>query len=280
VVETVAATTSATVTLLKHRLDPDTLSELAARGLERGEIGVVNLSFGAHMPFDGLEAVPQTSAFLLRERKGGPVVGRGAITFALRRATNIHRQSQPVDKLARVRLKGHRPACLWFTGLSGSGKSTVTGLVDKALNARGKHTYILDGDNIRHGLNRDLGFTDVDRVENIRRVAEVSRLFVDAGLITLVSFISPFRAERALARSLLSDGEFIEVFVDTPLAVCEARDAKGLYRKARSGALKNFTGIDSPYEAPEQAELHLDGTKAADDLVEQVLSALRSRDVI
>ena len=278
--ETVAARTSATVTLLKHRLDPDTLAELAARGLERGDIGVVNLSFGGAIPFDGVETSPETSAFLLRETEGGPVIARGAIHFALRRATNIHRQALSVDKAARARLKGQKPVCLWFTGLSGSGKSTLATMIDKQLHARGKHTYTLDGDNVRHGLNRDLGFTDADRVENIRRVAEVTKLFVDAGLIALVSFISPFRAERALARKLLPAGEFLEVFVDTPIAVCESRDPKGLYKKARAGQLKNFTGIDSPYEPPETAELHLDGTKPAETLVAEIIAALEARGII
>jgi bifunctional enzyme CysN/CysC len=209
------------------------------------------------------------------------VLGFGRIDFTLRRATNIHWQALAVDKLARAHLKGQRPCCLWFTGLSGSGKSTLASLLEKRLNSLGRHTYTLDGDNVRHGLNRDLGFTEADRVENIRRVAEVAKLFVDAGLIVMVSFISPFRAERELARALHTDGEFIEIHVDTPIEVCERRDPKGLYRKARAGQLKNFTGIDSPYEAPERPELRLDSGEAAPGaLVEQVLRELARRGMI
>ncbi len=180
------------------------------------------------------------------------------IDFGLRRATNVHWQALDVDKKARAGQKGQKPAVLWFTGLSGSGKSTIANLVERALFAEGRHTYLLDGDNVRHGLNRDLGFTDADRVENIRRVGEAARLFVDAGLIVLTAFISPFRSERRMARELVGAGEFIEVFVDTPIEVCMQRDPKGLYQKAKAGTIKNFTGIDSPYEAPEQAELHIE----------------------
>ncbi|MGD9829780.1 MAG: adenylyl-sulfate kinase, partial [Hyphomicrobiaceae bacterium] len=228
--------------------------------------------------FDPADENPATSRFELADRLTGEIVGLGYIDFPLRRATNIHWQALAVDKPARAKLKDQQPCCLWFTGLSGSGKSTVASLLEKRLHALGRHTYTLDGDNVRHGLCRDLGFTDADRVENIRRVAEVARLFVEAGLIVMVSFISPFRAERQLARDLFPAGEFVEIFVDAPLEVCEARDPKGLYRKARSGALKNFTGIDSAYEAPVSPELRLDAaSQPAEALVEHVLDELRGR---
>ena len=214
--------------------------------------------------------------FILIDRFTNATVGAGMIAFGLRRATNVHWQALDVNKAARARLKGQRPAMLWFTGLSGSGKSTIANLVEKALAAEGRHTYMLDGDNVRHGLNRDLGFTDADRVENIRRVGETARLFLDAGLIVLVSFISPFRSERRMARELAGTGEFIEIFVDTPLQVCMTRDPKGLYEKARLGAIKNFTGIDSPYEAPEQAELTIKTVEAPAEIqAERVLAYLR-----
>ena len=204
------------------------------------------------------------------------MVGAGLIAFPLRRATNIHWQALAVDKSARAELKGQQPCCLWFTGLSGSGKSTVASLLEKRLHALGRHTYTLDGDNVRHGLNRDLGFTEADRAENIRRVAEVARLMVDAGLIVIVAFISPFRAERQAARSLFADGEFVEVFVDTPIDECERRDPKGLYAKARSGALPNFTGIDSPYERPQSPDIHLPTAgRSPADCAEQVFARLR-----
>ena len=203
------------------------------------------------------------------------------IHFALRRAHNIHWQALDVTRARRAASKGQKPAVLWFTGLSGSGKSTIANLVEKKLAALGRHTYLLDGDNVRHGLNRDLGFTDADRVENIRRVGEVARLMADAGLITLVSFISPFRAERRMARDLMPDGEFFEVFVDTPLAEAERRDVKGLYKKARAGELKNFTGIDSPYETPENPELHIDTTKlSAEAAAEAIVQALEARGLL
>jgi bifunctional enzyme CysN/CysC len=211
--------------------------------------------------------------FILIDRMSNRTVGAGMIHFALRRSQNVHWQALDVDRAARATLKGHRGRVIWFTGLSGSGKSTIANMVEKKLHAMGRHTYLLDGDNVRHGLNRDLGFTDEDRVENIRRVAEVAKLMADAGLIVLVSFISPFRAERALARNLMPEGDFVEVFVDTPLAVAEARDVKGLYAKARAGELKNFTGIDSPYEAPETSEIRIDTTALSAEAAAEFVTA-------
>jgi bifunctional enzyme CysN/CysC len=213
--------------------------------------------------------------FILIDRQSNATVAAGTLDFALRRAGNIHWQAMTVDKAARAGLKGQRPRCLWFTGLSGSGKSTIANRVEQQLLASHHHTYALDGDNIRHGLNKDLGFTEADRVENIRRVAEVAKLMVDAGLIVLVSFISPYRSERDMARRMFADGEFLEVFVDTPLELCEQRDVKGLYAKARAGQLPNFTGISSPYEAPEHPELHLHTADTGlDELVQMVLKKI------
>ena len=222
------------------------------------EIGACNISFDRPVPFDPYTDNRDTGAFILIDRLTNSTVGAGLIQHALRRSDNIHWQAVDVDHSARSRLNGHAPCVVWLTGLSGSGKSTIANQVERDLHALGCHTYLLDGDNVRHGLGRDLGFTPADRVENIRRVAEVSRLMVDAGLIVLVSLISPFRADRAAARELLGDGRFCEVFVDTPLEVAEARDPKGLYLKARQGKLANFTGIDSPYEAPDAPEVHID----------------------
>ncbi|MFQ5565981.1 MAG: adenylyl-sulfate kinase, partial [Paracoccaceae bacterium] len=216
--------------------------------------------------------------FILIDRLSNETVGMGLLHFALRRASNIHRQAMVIDKTARAEQKNQKPAILWFTGLSGAGKSTIADLVGQKLHALNRHTATLDGDNVRHGLNRDLGFTDVDRVENIRRIAEVSKLMVEAGLIVLTSFISPFRAERRMARSIVEKGEFIEVFVDTPLEVAEERDAKGLYKKARAGEIKNFTGIDSPYEAPRAAEIVIDTTRAsAEEAADQIVAWLEER---
>jgi bifunctional enzyme CysN/CysC len=231
--------------------------------------------------FDAYEDNAETGSFILIDRFTNATVAAGMIEFGLRRATNVQWQELFIDKSSRAEIKGQRPCVLWFTGLSGSGKSTIANTLEKRLHSLGRHTYMLDGDNVRHGLNKDLGFTDADRVENIRRVAEAARLFVDAGLIVMVSFISPFRSERNMARELVGDGEFIEIFVDTPLEVCEARDPKGLYRKARAGLIRNFTGIDSSYEPPDQAELSLrtsDTTPEA--LVELVLDELRRRHVV
>jgi bifunctional enzyme CysN/CysC len=252
---------SATITEPKYKVNVNTLEHLAAKKLELNEIGVCNLSLDQAIAFDPYKECRETGAFILIDRLSNATVGAGMIHFALRRSQNIHWQALDVNRQSRAGIKGQRPAVLWLTGLSGSGKSTIANLVEKKLHALGKHTYLLDGDNVRHGLNRDLGFTDADRVENIRRVAEVSKLMVDAGLIVLVSFISPFRAERRMARALFQPGEFHEVHVDTPIAIAESRDPKGLYKKARRGELKNFTGIDSPYEAPENPEIYVDTTQ-------------------
>ncbi|HUZ13231.1 MAG TPA: sulfate adenylyltransferase subunit CysN [Caulobacteraceae bacterium] len=254
---------SATITEPKYKINVNTLEHLAAKQLELNEIGVCNISLDQVVAFDPYEASHDTGGFILIDRISNATVGAGMIRYALRRAQNIHWQALDVTKATRAAAKEQRPAVLWFTGLSGAGKSTIANLVEKKLLAMGRHTYLLDGDNVRHGLNRDLGFTDADRVENIRRVAEVARLMADAGLIVLVSFISPFRSERRMARELMAPGEFLEVFVDTPLEVAEQRDVKGLYAKARRGELKHFTGIDSPYEAPEHPEIRVDTTVLA-----------------
>jgi bifunctional enzyme CysN/CysC len=264
------------ITTPKYKVNVNTLEHLAAKQLELNEIGVCNLSFDRAIPFDPYTENRETGGFIIIDKLSNDTVGAGLLNFALRRAENIHWQALDVNKAARSSLKGQRACVLWFTGLSGAGKSTIANLVEKRLHALGRHTYTLDGDNVRHGLNKDLGFTDADRVENIRRVAEVSKLMVDAGLIVLVSFISPFRSERRLARELMQPGEFLEVFVDTPLAEAERRDVKGLYRKARRGELKNFTGIDSPYEAPEHPEIHLQTVLSSpEEAAEQILGQLR-----
>ncbi len=248
----------ASITAIKYQVDVKLGSHLAARSLSMNEIGVVNISTDRPVPFERYNRSRSLGSFILVDRISNMTVGAGMIDFSLRRASNIHWQAVDVNKESRGKHLLQKPACLWFTGLSGSGKSTIANLLEKRLFAAGKHTYLLDGDNIRHGLNRDLGFTEADRVENIRRVTEVAKLLVDAGLIVIVSFISPYRAERRVARSQFAPGEFVEVFVDTPLEECERRDPKGLYRKARSGDLINFTGIDSDYEPPESPELRLD----------------------
>ena len=272
---------NATVTEPKYRVHVNTLEHLAAKQLELNEIGVVNLSLDRAVAFDPYKENRETGGFILIDRISNATVGAGMLHFALRRAHNIHLQHVDVHKAARADLKGQRPCVVWFTGLSGAGKSTIANLVEKRLHAMGRHTYLLDGDNVRHGLNRDLGFTGADRVENIRRIAEVARMMVDAGLIVITAFISPFRAERAMARARVDDGEFIEVHVDTPLAVAESRDAKGLYKKARRGELKNFTGIDSPYEAPEHAELRIDTTDvSAEEAAERVVRLLQARGLV
>ena len=255
-----AQTVAATITEPKYRVQVNTLEHIAAKRLELNEIGVCNLSLDRAIPFEAYATNRDLGGFILIDRLSNRTVGAGMLHFALRRADNIHWQATDIHKAARAAQKGQKGRVVWFTGLSGAGKSTIANLVEKRLHALGRHTYLLDGDNVRHGLNKDLGFTEEDRVENIRRVAEVSKLMVDAGLIVLTAFISPFRAERRMAREMLEDGEFVEVYVETPLAVAEQRDVKGLYKKARAGDLKNFTGIDSPYEAPENAELTVDTT--------------------
>jgi len=252
-----ACTATASVSEIKYQVNVNTLEHLAAKKLELNEIGVCNLTASSPIPFDPYHQNRKTGGFILIDRFTNATVGAGMIHFALRRAHNIHLQHFDVSKGVRSESKQQKPCVLWFTGLSGAGKSTIANLVEKKLVLRGCHTYLLDGDNVRHGLNKDLGFSDEDRVENIRRVAEVAKLMVDAGLIVLTAFISPFRSERRMARALMQEGEFLEVFVDTPLEVAEKRDVKGLYKKARRGELKNFTGIDSPYEAPESPEIHL-----------------------
>jgi len=233
----------------------NTLDHLAGRTLALNEVGYCNFSLSQPLAFDPYRANRDTGGFILIDRFTNATVGAGMIDFSLMRATNVHWQALDVNKTARAAMKGQKPVVLWFTGLSGSGKSTIANLVEKSLAAEGKHTYLLDGDNVRHGLNKDLGFTDADRVENIRRIGEAARLFVDAGLIVLTAFISPFRSERRMARELMDEGEFLEVFVDTPIEVCMQRDPKGLYEKAKAGKIRNFTGIDSPYEPPEKPEM-------------------------
>ncbi|MCO5397401.1 sulfate adenylyltransferase subunit CysN [Ralstonia soli] len=269
-------TVGVTVAQPKYKVNVNTLEHLAARTLELNEIGVCNLHLDQPAVFESYAKNRDLGGFIMIDRLTNNTVGAGMLHFALRRAQNVHWQAIDVDRHAHAALKHQVPRIVWFTGLSGAGKSTVANLVEKRLHALGHHTYLLDGDNVRHGLNKDLGFSEADRVENIRRVAEVSRLMLDAGLIVLVSFISPFRSEREMARALVSEGEFIEVFVDTPLAVAEERDPKGLYRKARRGELKNFTGIDSPYEPPEQPELRIDTTaETAEQAAERIVAWLR-----
>ena len=254
-------TRTAQISALKYRVNVNTLEHLATKTLELNDVGTCNLSLDHPVSFDPYQDNRHTGSFILIDRFSNATIAAGMIDFALRRAENIHWQSVAIHKAARADLKGQKPFILWFTGLSGAGKSSIANIVEKKLHSLGKHTYLLDGDNVRHGLNRDLGFTDVDRVENIRRVAETAKLMVDAGMIVLVSFISPFRSEREMARSMVEDGEFLEVFIDTSIEECERRDVKGLYKKARAGELKNFTGIDSPYERPEDAELIIHGAK-------------------
>ncbi len=246
----------------KYAIDVNSLDHLAAKTLELNAIGVCNLTLDRAVAFDAYEDNRDMGGFIVIDRYTNQTVGAGLLHFALRRSQNIHWQAVEVDKQARVRQNGHKPCVLWLTGLSGSGKSTIANIVERQLHALGARTYLLDGDNVRHGLSKDLGFTDADRVENIRRIGEVARLMVDAGLIVITAFISPFRSERRLARGMVDDGEFVEIFVDTPLEVVEQRDVKGLYRKARRGELKNFTGIDSPYEVPETPELHIETLRA------------------
>lgn len=265
---------TASITMIKYREGVEG-AHLAARTLGKDETGVVNLSTSRPVVFEPYAKGAALGSFTLVDKLTREAVAEGTIDFALRRASNIHWQAVTLDKARRAALLQQHPRCIWFTGLPASGKSTIANLLEKRLHAEGRHTYLLDGDNVRHGLSRDLGFTEGDRVENIRRVAEVARLMVDAGLVVIVSFISPFRADRRMARSLFDEGEFLEVFVDTPLEECERRDPKGLYARARRGEVKNFTGIDSAYEAPEAAELHVRTTGAsAEDCVREILARL------
>ncbi|MBO6758653.1 MAG: sulfate adenylyltransferase subunit CysN [Roseibium sp.] len=276
-----AKTVTATVTEIKHKINVNTFEHMAGKTLDLNEIAFCNLATAAPVAFDPYEVNKATGSFILIDRLTNATVGAGLVWFALRRATNIHWQALDIDRQARADKLGQTPAVLWFTGLSGSGKSTIASIVEKKLHLEGRHTYTLDGDNVRHGLNKDLGFTDADRVENIRRVGEVARLMTDAGLITLVSFISPFRSERQMARELMGDGEFIEIFVDTPIEECKTRDPKGLYAKAERGEIKNFTGIDSPYEAPEYPEIHLNNVgRDPEDVADEVIGYLKDKGMI
>ena len=273
-----ARTVAVQVTGIDHRVDVNTLETTPASSLSLNEIGEVKLRLDQIVPYDPYDVNIDTGGFILIDRVTNATIAAGMLRSAERRADNIHWHAQSVDKVSRARMKGQRPAVLWLTGLSGSGKSTLANRIEQRLQAEGRHTYILDGDNVRHGLNKDLGFSESDRVENIRRVAEVAKLMADAGLIVLVAFISPFRADRDLARGLMADGEFIEVYVDAPLSVAESRDPKGLYKKARAGELKNFTGIDSPYEAPLNPEVHIDTTTTSpDEAAERIMRLIQQR---
>lgn len=276
-----AKTVSATVAAPKYKINVNTLEHLASKTLELNEIGVCTLTLDQPIAFDAYVQNRDMGGFILIDRISNSTMAAGLLHFALRRSQNIHWQAIEIDKRAHAALKGQQPAVLWFTGLSGAGKSTIANLVEKKLHALGRHSYLLDGDNVRHGLNKDLGFTDADRVENIRRVSEVAKLMLDAGLIVLVSFISPFRAERRMARALLQADAFCEVYVDTPIAEAERRDPKGLYKKARRGDLKNFTGIDSPYEVPENPEIHIDTSVcSSEDAAECIVAYLMAKNVL
>lgn len=273
-----AKTVTATVLDLKFGIDVNTIQDKPAKTLGLNDFGVITLGLDQPIAFDPYDINRETGGFILIDRMTNNTVGLGLIDFALRRAGNIHWQALDVDREALAKQKEQKPAVLWFTGLSGSGKSTIANALQQKLFGLGKHTFVLDGDNVRHGLNRDLGFTDVDRVENIRRVSNVAKLMSDAGLITLVSFISPFRSERRMARNMMTDGEFVEVFVDTPLEVAEQRDVKGLYKRARAGEIKNFTGLDSPYEAPEDPEIQINTVEmTAEEAADQILNWMRER---
>jgi bifunctional enzyme CysN/CysC len=266
-----ARTVNARVMSIKHKVDVNSQAKLAARHLELNEVGYCTLGLDDEIAFEPYESNRTLGGFILIDRQSNATVACGMLDFALTRSANVHWQQVDIDKTVRATSKGQQPTCLWFTGLSGAGKSTIANLVERKLHALGYHTYLLDGDNVRHGINKDLGFTPEDRVENIRRIAEVAHLMVDAGLIVLVSAISPYRSERRSARELFAEGEFMEVFVDAPLAICEERDPKGLYRKARAGEIRNFTGIDAPYERPESPDVHLltEGRRA-EQMAEQV----------
>jgi bifunctional enzyme CysN/CysC len=276
-----AKTVTATVAPLKHKINVNTLEHVAANKLELNEIGVVDLELDRPIAFDGYESNRDTGGFILIDRMTNTTVGAGMLRFALRRSQNVHWQAVDVNKQSHASIKSQKPCVLWFTGFSGAGKSTIANMVEKKLFSEGRHTYLLDGDNVRHGLNKDLGFTDEARVENIRRVSEVAKLMVDAGLIVITAFISPFRSERQSARALMEGGEFVEVFIDTPMAVAEKRDPKGLYKKARSGQLANFTGIDSLYEAPQSPEIRIDTTAMTPQAAaERIVAVLREKGLL
>jgi len=280
-VKTGASTVGGSISKPKYVVEVNTLDRLVAKTLNVNEVGVCTLTLDRAIAFDPYADNRDMGSFIVIDRLSNHTIAAGTIHFALRRSQNIHWQALEVDKAARARLNGHKPCVLWFTGLSGSGKSTIANLVERKLHALGVRTYLLDGDNVRHGLNKDLGFTAPDRIENIRRIGEVAKLMVDAGLIVLTAFISPFRSERKLARDMVGADEFVEIFVDTSLAVVEARDPKGLYKKARRGELKNFTGIDSPYEAPDAPELHLETEKLnAEAAADSIVAELRARGVL
>ncbi|HEY4775837.1 MAG TPA: adenylyl-sulfate kinase, partial [Xanthobacteraceae bacterium] len=274
-------TVPASITAIKYKIDVNTRDHLAAETLALNDIAFCNVSTGSPVAFDPYAENRRTGSFILIDRFTNHTVGAGMVTFGLRRGTNIHWQPLLIGKAARATLKHQKPVVLWFTGLSGAGKSTVADIVEQRLHGAGHHTMILDGDNVRHGLNRDLGFTEADRVENIRRAGEVAKLMVDSGLIVLCSFISPYRAEREMVRGLVAPDEFVEVFVDTPIEDCMRRDPKGLYAKAKAGKLKNFTGFDAPYEIPEQPEIRLQTVgRSPEQLAEDVLHALQARGIV
>ncbi len=267
---------TATIHSPKYQINVNSMERLAAKTLSLNAIGVANLSTDKALVFEAYEKSRELGGFILIDKISNATVAAGILHFALRRSSNVHWQALDVDRDAHARLKHQRPRLLWFTGLSGAGKSSIANLVQKKLHALGKHSFLLDGDNIRHGLNKDLGFTDADRVENIRRIGEVAKLMTDAGLIVLTAFISPFRAERRMVREMTLPGEFVEIYIETPLEVAEQRDVKGLYKKARAGQLTNFTGIDSPYEPPEHAEIRINTLQtsaetAADEIVAYVM---------
>jgi len=263
---------------IKYKVDVNTQAKLAARHLELNEVGYCTIGLDGDIAFESFAINPTLGGFILIDRQSHATVACGMLDYALGRSTNVQWQHLDIDKRVRGGSKGQRPLCLWFTGLSGAGKSTIANLIERRLHVLGYHTYLLDGDNVRHGINKDLGFTPEDRVENIRRIAEVAHLMVDAGLIVLVSVISPYRSERRSARELFAEGEFMEVFVDTPLEECERRDAKGLYQKARAGLIRNFTGIDAPYERPEAPDVHLASSgRHAEQLAEQLTGQLLAR---
>ncbi|MFY0678030.1 MAG: sulfate adenylyltransferase subunit CysN [Neptuniibacter sp.] len=268
-----AATVNAQLTDIKHKVNINTFEKLSASKLELNDLCVITLKTDRPIPFDPYKLCSGMGGLILIDRMSNQTVAAGMIDFALRRASNVHKHKLDVDKTARQKLNGHASKVLWFTGLSGSGKSTIANAVEKELHSQGIRTYILDGDNVRHGLNKDLGFTDADRIENIRRISEVAKLMVDAGVVVLTAFISPFRAERQMAREMFAPDEFIEIFVNTSLEVAESRDPKGLYKKARKGEIPNFTGINSPYEAPETPELNLLTDNAdLEEIVDQVVT--------